>query len=293
MKKKGLIETTLNEITFPVEMVNTDDFFGIRTNPEYSKTVIGTINGEQFLLNSCSDRYELISNDQIFPPINELLKSNGIDYSVTYKQSNNVRFYADYIFNNPEFTHKIENSDDIVRPKISVQHSYNGLTKYAICFGYFRLICSNGLTIPVEEMNHFNLSIEGKHTESVAESFLKLNKMINFFIETKQVNKEILKKYSSLSERWVPNLNDRLTEVLEKNNITIKGTKENSKSKFNTLDHISSIIKNESDKLYSGKINDWLIYNGINQYINNDDLNVKTPEVRRDMDQKVFDYLIK
>ena len=56
---------------------------------------------------------------------------------------------------------------------------------------------------------------------------------------------------------------------------------------------IEATIRNESNKLYDGvKVNDWLIYNGINEYIYNDDFNIKQPHVRQKEDQKVLDFVL-
>jgi hypothetical protein len=41
---------------------------------------------------------------------------------------------------------------------------------------------------------------------------------------------------------------------------------------------------------YNGKINDWLIYNGVNQYIFDDRRNIVAPEKRIETDSKVFEY---
>jgi len=39
-------------------------------------------------------------------------------------------------------------------------------------------------------------------------------------------------------------------------------------------------------------VNDWLIYNGINQYINDDSRNIASPEKRRETDSKVLEYML-
>jgi hypothetical protein len=44
---------------------------------------------------------------------------------------------------------------------------------------------------------------------------------------------------------------------------------------------------------YNGKVTDWLIYNGVNQYINDNSLNIAAPEKRMEADSKIFEYLLK
>lgn len=83
---------------------------------------------------------------------------------------------------------------------------------------------------------------------------------------------------------------DRIKEVLGAVGITAIDNK-----KFNTVTNIIDKIRVESDNPtlgYAGKISDWLIYNGINQYINDDELNIASPEKRKDKDIAVLEYLI-
>ncbi|GAH14154.1 unnamed protein product, partial [marine sediment metagenome] len=118
------------------------------TNSEYGYIVQGDVEGEIMDLNYCSDRYELVPNEVIFPRIEEELNARGMAFSVAYHAIDNVRFYAKYILEDKNLA--IGSGSDQVKPMISVNHSYNGLTKYSITFGYFRMVCSNGLVIPLE-----------------------------------------------------------------------------------------------------------------------------------------------
>jgi hypothetical protein len=145
------------------------------------------------------------------------------------------------------------------------------------------LICKNGLVIPVQEMKQFNLHIIGKHTKQIKKSFDILFSRINMLLESKEITKTLTEKYQIMADRWVENPKDRLIEVLKVSEIIAI---EN--SKFNTVDHIMNIVRDEAGQLYNGKINDWLIFNGINNYINDNELNLKSFEKRAEIDQKVF-----
>jgi hypothetical protein len=262
------------------------------SNKEYSKRVVGQINGGDFLLNQCSNIYKLIPNADIFPNIEAVLDANGIEYEVEYKHINHVRFYADYKITDKRYGYRMNGTNDVIMPMLRVQHSYNGLTKYRIIFGYYRLVCSNGATIAVAEMKRFNLVIVGKHTEAIKRSFDKLNEMLVYFSNNANlIVGAITEKYESLGGRWVAKPEDRVKEVLEATKITIVDN-----SKFNTLNDIMSRISVESNKSglgYNGRVNDWLIYNGINQYLNDNSRNIMTPEVRSDKDSKVFEWMLR
>jgi hypothetical protein len=273
---------TLNEILFPVYLNDNPR----NTNREYSKVVTGIIDGEEKDLNYCSPRYELIPNNDIFPDIRKILFNHGIEFTETYQHLNHGRFYAQYIIEDKRFAYRIGGSNDIVKPQLRVQHSYNGLTKYMISFGYYRVVCSNGLVIPVEEMKRYNLSITGKHTKVIKKSLERLNDTITYFAENAgEITKKITAKYNILANTWVEKWEDRVIEVLTGTKISIIQNKN-----FNVFDFVKSKIDKEIH-LYNGKINDWLIYNAINQYIYSE-RNIKAPEIRAEMDSKVFELML-
>jgi hypothetical protein len=278
---------TVEDICFPVEMRDEE----MNSNSEYSQRVVGVIGGAEKLLNQCSPRYELVKNEDIFPNIEQVLFNNAIDFNVVYRSIDDVRFYADYNITDKRFAYLMRGTNDLINPMIRVQHSYNGLTKYAIVFGYFRLVCTNGMTIPVAEMEKFNLSITGKHTELILKSFERLNEMLQYFVyNAASITIDITKRYETLASKSVTNVSERLEEVLKAAKIIAVDN-----SKFSTVNDITSRIMaeaNMSNLGYNGKVNDFLIYNGINQYLNDDNLNIAVPEKRMASDALVLEYML-
>lgn len=272
---------------FPVELCKNPR----KTNKEYSRVVTGIIDGEEVDLNYCSPVYTLVKNEEIFPEIEKVLNDNGIEFEVVYRHINNVRFYADYTITDERYAYHMKGTNDKIRPMLRVQHSYNGLTKYKITFGYYRLVCTNGLIIPLQEMKEYNLCIVGKHTDSIKASFKKLNSMMKYFVENAvQINLAITAKYETLGGSWVENPEERLAEVLEATKISMVDNKN-----FSTLNDIMARINKEAQMPnlgYNGRVNDWLIYNGINQYLNDDSRNIAVPEKRQETDSKVLEYLL-
>lgn len=285
---KGAVDCGLNDLLFDVEMRENP----MPANSEYSKIVVGQLNGGDFFLNACSPRYELVKCADIFPAIENILNVHGIEYSPVYQHLNHVRFYADYNITDKRYAYTMEGTNDKIMPMLKVQHSYNGLTKYRIIFGYFRLVCSNGLTIPVAEMKEFNLVIIGKHTSSILLSLQKLNSLLDVFASDamQTVTTKVVEKYELLGGRVVTNLEDRITEVMNANKLALIDT-----SKFNTLQHIMSTVENEANMTglgYDGRINDFLIYNAINAYLFDDSRNIAAPEKRMENDSKVLEYML-
>lgn len=319
-KKAEMEICTLNDLLFPVEINDNPR----HTNSEYCKVVTGIVpievpfhteeqkaiitNGlneetaqkvlENFPktkiiqvekdLNYCSERYELIPNSTIFPVVEEIFNQNNINFSVTYQQRDNARFYAEYVLEDEKFAYKINGTNDVIKFRFSFQHSYNGQTKYMGVAGFYRLVCSNGLTISVKEMDEYNLQITGKHTASIKDSLIQFNDLLNKVVNNLDtVKNAVAKQYEGLAAKKVSDLNKRVEDVLTKAKIIIV---EN--NKFNIYSYIKNIVQFEMFQLGYTSYNDWLIYNAINRYIYDNDLNITAPEKRRELDSKVLEYML-
>jgi hypothetical protein len=285
---KGMIECNLIDLLFDVE--NREN--PMPSNKEYSRQIVGQINGGDFLLNACSDVYELAKNEEIFPKIEQLLRESEIEYEVSYFHVNNVRFYANLIITDKRYAYNMSGTNDTINPMLIVQHSYNGKTMYGIKFGYFRLVCTNGATISVEEMKEFGLSIGGKHTISIKSSLEALTGMLMKFVDNAaEITGKITAKYEKLRKNVPVVIEDRIEAALKAADIV--QVENNKKS---TMQYILSIATYEANLVglgYNGIVNDWLIYNAINQYINDDNMNIKLPEKRQEIDSKVLEFLLK
>lgn len=309
-EKKGTTICSLDDLTFPVKLIENPT----KTNTEYSRIVVGDIDGkptpkimdmngtiikpegwesgEDFHLNYCSPRYELVPNASIFPKVENILRVHGIAFTAKYSHTNHASFYGSYEITDPRFAYTMEGTNDKIRFIWNFQHSYNGLTKYKGVAGFYRLICSNGLTVPVKQMEEYNLVIQGKHTKSILDSLEKFSHILeNVTNNFDEVSGAITGNYEKLSRVWVKNPEKRVEEVMKANKLAIV---EN--NKFATMEHIMSTVMSEATTTglgYNGKINDWLIYNGINQYINDNSRNIAAPEMRREKDSKVLEYMLK
>ena len=272
--------TTLNDIIFPVSKVVNP----ANTNSEYGYIVQGDIEGTKMDLNYCSNRYELVPNEMIFPVIEQKLKDENIAFSVAYHHIDNVRFYAKYVLEDKNLA--IGSGSDQVKPMISVNHSYNGLTKYSITFGYFRLVCSNGLVIPLEGQEATNLMISGKHTKSILASFDKMFDKMEVFLSKQD---KIKRTFEVLADRSIANYGERIEAVLEATKL---------KPSKVQLTEINATAINEANTLNGGVVSDWLIYNAINAYIYKGvdakgNKSKAVPEKKVAMDAKVLAEILK
>ena len=285
--KKGTRICSLADLTFPVELIDNPN----RTNSEYSKIVVGQIDGEDFDLNYCSSRYELVPNANIFPIVENILNAHGIEFEVVYSHTNHASFYGSYVITDDRYAYKMEGTNDVIRFIWNFQHSYNGLTKYKGIAGFYRLVCSNGLVVPVKEMDDFNLVVQGKHTSSILKSLEEFSQTLeNLTNNWDEVKTAVTRKYEILGSTWVTKPEDRVIEILKANKIGIVDN-----VRGNTLNEILSSVNRESRLNglgYNHRVNDWLIYNAINSYLYNDSFNIAPPEKRREKDSRVLEYML-
>jgi hypothetical protein len=268
-------------------LVDLDGTF-MSTNSDYSHSIIGLIDGVETLLNSCSDRYELVTNAEIFPRIEDELNARNLDFTAEYRSTNNAVFSAKYVIENDSY--RVGNDGDVIKFQLVVTHSYNGLEKYTMSLGAFRLICTNGMVIPFEGYEEKNYTVTGKHTKKIQESIQGLfAKIPEFFGEAEK----FVKRYELMYDTKIENFGERVESVMDAVGISVGKTCKDGSRNTPNLDHVLATIRTEMAQLNETVCNDWLIYNGINGYIFDDEKNVKSQSVRKDLDKKVMAEILK
>ena len=280
------IAKKIEAIMFPVSKIETTEILplGFVTTSQNSHAIVGEINGIKRLINVCSNRYELVPNNQVFTPIIERLESEGIEYEISVDHRDFRKFYLDINFKKHALT--VGKNNDIIFPKVRITHSYDGTLKYGFNFGWFRLVCSNGLSVPYADSKHENLNVTGKHTAGIRENLSLFFSKLDFFL----TNAGLIKKsFEQLTDRAISNPADRIEEVL-------RATKFITKSEMtirdkSLIDYVINVGKQEQAAL-DIPFTDWLVYNGINRLINDDSLNSLHPEFRDKEDSKVLEFLL-
>ena len=265
---------SLNSILFDVEKVENPAIAqGYNTLSTEQFAVIGqTGENEETILNYCSDRYSLVKNSEIYPELEKLLsmhpKTKDFNRHVTNR--NNVNFMVRYTF--PTLETKI-NKNDSIMAGFDVWNSYDGKRNFGGSIFEYRLICSNGM-MGMAQL----LKISNRHTEVVKEAvermFIEAVSAIEAF-EMQSAKYELLAQNKQQAQ-W----EERLTTIAEKSGIV----------KFH--EEAKAIVRAEAKELYNGEVNDFLIYNALNNVTFDDTLNKKAYEVRVKTDEKVFNNLM-
>ena len=172
--------------------------------------------------------------------------------------------------------------DDNIVPKLRINNSYDGRVKYAFNLGFYRLICSNGMVIPLEGFEDKNIDIKMRHTPALGE-YLDTDEIFDMVQTFKSGMKTFAGPYKELQKRKVTSINDRVMEVIE-----------NTKFPTRRAEDVIDSITSEMQKLHIGAagLNDWLVYNGLNYQLNHSTDIQMDSHKKEALDQQVLTYLL-
>ena len=267
----------LAKLLYPVEKVSlanllTDYSF----NPQQAfAIVVDTPKGKK-IVNTCSKQYHLVPNREIIEPLVESLEGYNIDFNVT--NSKDSRFSLDVLLHDIQVT--VGKKDPIIA-KLRMYNSYDGRLKFQFHMGFFRLICSNGMVVPLEGFEDKNILLKMRHMPSLG-NYVEKNAIIDMVENFKQYAKDFTQPLIELNKSKVGNIEERVKAVIE-----------NTKFPSRKVEDVMERIEIEMGELKTDIATDWLIYNGFNYQLNHNS-EIKTEAAKKEkIDQQVISYLLK
>ena len=271
----------LKSIFFPVKKVK---YNGLANNKCEYDVIAFTDNGQKRLA-TCADRYELTLNRSIYMPILDIFDDLKIEYASKVRNISDAQFFVDFTIEG--YDTKLGNTNDVIKPMLKFKSSYDGSKQFGSSLGLWRQVCANGLMLPSDQKSEYDFDISGKNTKAIIAKIKKMHlNVLNFCQNMRGISNALV----GMNTEAVLNIEDRITEAMN-----FAGLNLIDNLKFNTLAWIEDIIIKEANDVtlgYNGKVTNWLVYNGINQYINSDLLNKKDPEKRAFEDEKVLNFLL-
>ena len=260
-----------NKLYYPAYLLPMQELTGLRsTSPLEFGVVVKHPEQGSVLVNTCSKNYGLVLIENILTPLEAELDRN-FKYKASYRHSEDLtKFYIDYTFEAPEGV-KLDVGDII--PKIRIVHSYSGDLKFSVEFGFYRLICSNGMTVPGKTVNKLNT----KHVKhGLAETIQAALEGIEWFVDNAG---SFVKKYNELAHKPCADFSDRLDKVVAATGYP-KGLK------VEAANRAAKEIREGVAKT------DWLVYNALNYPLNHNYTTFNMQEYNRmALDEKVMDWL--
>lgn len=242
------------------------------------------VDKENNILNFCSSRYNLVKNVIVFKPVEDYLKERKIDYIRKVKIINKSKFYVDYIIKQRKETDSVKG----IFPKISIWNSYDGGSIMRYEFGFYRLVCSNGLTVPDGDVTQKSF----KHSK--IEKIVK-GDVINTLMEIKNFidnSSDVVENFEKLAKIKVTK--KKISVIGERIGLSkkiIQCAEERYDLEANPgieyLNEHGEVVKhNGSEK------NLFLVYNALNYGIYNTNLK-ELPEKKLEKDKKLINFLLK
>lgn len=263
----------IKSIFFPVEKVSMADIMPGYQYPSDSSHAIRVIkpDGSKAIVNFCSEDYQLVRNEDVVTPfITEMQKFWEIDTQV--KQNGWSQFFVDVILKSQ--AHKVIKVGEIF-PKVRMINSYDGRIRYHFDMGFWRKVCSNGLTVPLDG----GVSIKKLHTPGITQvtEFSAVLQMVTEFIKKAD---DLVELYKELTDQVLRSPIDRVKEVIEE-----------TKFPSSLEEDVMKRLEYEAN-LMATPINDWMVYNAFNYQLNHSE-EVKTKEIKRmEVDEQVINYLL-
>ena len=149
---------TLKKLFAPVSKVELGSILPGKKFPRANDHAILDEHGN--ILSFCSSTYNLRENETLYKPLEKMMKDQKIPFDRKISIVDGTKFYVDYIIRDRI---KSLTVNDIL-PKFSVWNSYDGTLKTTLKFGFYRVVCSNGLTRPVGN----TVNISKKHRKAAA-----------------------------------------------------------------------------------------------------------------------------
>ena len=270
----------LEHLLYPVEKVLSTDLlpgYEFTKAQEYA-IVVDKGNGNKKIVNHCSDIYEIAPNRGILEPIIKAFE--GTDIEIKGTQRFDSRFSFDIIFKDTSLAIQ---KDDLIMPKLRMNNSYDGRVKWAFNLGFFRMICTNGMVVPVEGFEDSNISLKMRHTPKLGD-YVDPEELVEMVENFKLGVKDFCEPYRVLQNQFVPDIEHRVQEVIE-------ATKFPSRRAEDAVDRV--LEEMAQLQVPAGKVSDWLIYNGLNFQLNHSEEISMDIHKREKLDQEVLTFLLK
>ena len=262
-----------------VERIPTEEL-GFNSNSYNEFSIVVDTPKKKTLVNQCSKDYLLVSNRELFLPIEQRVIENLGEENVEIKYTikNHSEFTLSFLFKRKDLIQKIgkKRANDIIFPTVDMSHSYNGRIPYMLNEGIFRQVCKNGLWGVVSTGNSINQIHCIGNTSQIIDATIE---SITKFLETSHESlrkMEVLMEKSRSREEAV-----KVVETLIEKGVFYKSLK----------DDVLNRLFLEGDKESLG-FNDWMIYNAFNFQLNhNEKINIPKSEMIK-RDTRLADALI-
>lgn len=262
------------------------------TTIPFRKGLDAVVISEGTVVNVVSASYGHLPNEDFFAQAEAAIIDAGLKYETRSINRENRSFAVDYVLNDDRFVIKVKGKavdkdnkkvGDIIKPMLRFVNSYDGMSKASGTFGFYRLVCTNGLMV-AKEVVGFKVLHKGMIAQVVLPQIAPL---VQKFMDNEFYT--LSKKFEVLAERPIKDLNLWVKGVADKTKLF--GYEISEKNPLPSLNArlVLETIKKESE-LLGVEPNYWLGYNAFNEVLH--DKLKKGFDKQKALDVNLFDTVL-
>lgn len=235
------------------------------------------------IVNVISDSYGFVDNRDYFLKVEESLIEADIYYKTRSVNRDNRSFSVDYILSDDRYHVNVKGGIDKIMPMLSFTNAYDGSGPCTGRFGFFRMVCMNGLHIAKT-----NIGFKVRHKRDVNEIVIEgIKDSVRKFMDNEYYS--LHKKFELMSQQELPDLHKFVKWTAETMDL-FKFEKGKSEDKVPSAkaEEVLNIIRKEARELNTVP-NLWLGYNAFNEIIH---ASGQPFQKQRQLDSVLFDTVM-
>lgn len=239
------------------------------TTLPFRKGLDAVVISEGVVVNVVSSSYGHLPNEDFFAAAEAAIIDAGLKYETRSINRENRSFAVDYVLNDDRYVIKVKGKavdknqarvGDVIKPMLRFVNSYDGMSKASGSFGFYRLVCTNGLMVANQVVGFKVL-----HKGMIAEVALpQIAPLIQKFMSNEYY--ELSKKFEVLAERPIKDLNLWVKGVADQTKLFgYEISEKNPLPSLNARLVLDTITREAA--LLGVQPNAWLGYNAFNEVL--------------------------
>ncbi|MEO1485702.1 MAG: DUF932 domain-containing protein [Bacteroidota bacterium] len=267
-----------DDIYTKTEIKNLASLTGMPTRRGLERAI--TSNGK--IVNVVSNSYGHLPNQVFFKKAEEMMQNSGLNFELQTINRDDRAFAMEFIISDKsQFT--VKHKDDVILPMLRFKNSYDGSERTSGHFGFYRLVCSNGLHVAKANI-HFSI----RHTKNNTHLVMpRLNSLFNRFMNNEFYS--IVEKFLKMQSVELLDTKKFVQEVLERTKLFKYECSDKNMDPSKKSREVLKILDNESLAMGTNP-NLWLGYNAFNSVLHR---NMKKSFSQQEkLDKLLFDEIL-
>lgn len=211
------------------------------------------------IVNVVSNSYGHVPNELFFKKAEEMLLQAGLNFHKRTINRNDRSFITDFIIEDKS-QFLVKNGKDLILPMLRFKNSYDGSEKTSGHFGFYRMVCSNGLHVSQAEIE-FSIKHNKNNTDLIMP---RLNNLFDKFLDNEFYT--INHKFERMNDFKIIDTKEFVKAILEKTKLFRYECSDKNSEPSKKARKVIEILNYEA-LLLNEEPNLWLGYNAFNSVL--------------------------